>query len=53
MEHRPVLCSACQLPLDALQAPLVLRERRQVQELPPLRLRIIDHQALHVQCPSC
>ena len=31
-EHRPQVCSACQAPLDA-QAPVVLRERRQVQDV--------------------
>jgi transposase len=51
-EHRPAVCAACQMPLDG-QTLVVLRERRQVQELPPLRLRITEHQALHVQCPSC
>jgi transposase len=52
VEHRPAVCAACQtvLPDDAL---VVLRERRQVQELPPVRLRITEHQALHVQCPAC
>jgi len=52
VEHRPAVCAACQLPLAA-QAPVVLRERRQVQDLPPVRLWITEHQALHVQCPSC
>jgi transposase len=52
VEHRPAVCSACQAPLDA-QASVVVCERRQVQELPPLRLHITEHQALHVQCPSC
>ncbi len=32
---------------------MVLRERRQVQEVPPLRLQVTEHQALHVCCPSC
>jgi transposase len=32
----------------------VLRERRQVHELPPgVRLQITEHQALHVRCPTC
>ena len=31
----------------------MLRERRQVQELPPLRLAVTEHQALHVRCPAC
>jgi transposase len=52
VEHRPAVCPVCRAPLSR-QALVVLRERRQVQELPPLRLRITEHQALHVQCPSC
>jgi transposase len=51
-EHRPAICTGCQAPLDTT-APVVLRERRQVQDLPPLRLQITEHQALHVQCPAC
>jgi transposase len=49
--HRPSLCSAClhELPSDA---PSWV-ERRQVQELPSLRLHITEHQILHVRCPAC
>ncbi|HKV85377.1 MAG TPA: IS66 family transposase [Ktedonobacterales bacterium] len=52
LEHRPLVCGACQtlLPDTAL---VVVRERRQVQDLPPLRLRVTEHQALHVCCPAC
>ncbi len=52
MEHRPAVCAGCQMPL-AVDAPVVQRERRQVQDLPPLRLHITEHQALHVQCAAC
>ena len=52
VEHRPGVCTGCQRPL-AVDAPVVLRERRQVRELPPLRLVVQEHQALHVQCPAC
>src|SRR5262245_23372911 len=39
VEHRPAVCAHCQAPLAA-DTPVVVvgRERRQVQELPPLRL---------------
>ena len=33
-------------------APVVGYERRQVQELPPVRLVIRAHRALHVRCPA-
>jgi transposase len=51
VEHRPAVCSACQAPLD--EAEVVLRERRQVQELPAVRLYVTEHQALHVRCGQC
>lgn len=52
VEHRPTVCAEChrQLPVDA---PVVLRERRQVQDLPPVRLVVTEHQALRVRCPVC
>jgi transposase len=50
-EHRPLACAHCQASLD--DAPVVLRERRQVHELPPLRLLVREHQAVHVRCPAC
>src|SRR5689334_5967211 len=51
VEHRPQVCAHCQAPLD--DAPVVLRERRQVHELPPLRLAVHEHQAVHVRCLAC
>jgi transposase len=52
VEHRPSQCPQCQTPLA--DAEVVLRERRQVHELPPgVRLQIREHQALHVRCPRC
>jgi transposase len=49
--HRPSQCEACQrdLPTDA---PSWI-ERRQVSELPPLRLQVTEHQIVHVRCPVC
>jgi transposase len=52
VEHRPTVCAGCQAALPA-DAAVVLRERRQVHDLPPVRLRITEHQALHVHCPTC
>jgi len=49
--HRPVRCRACQqaLPDDAPG----WSERRQVHDLPPVRLRVTEHRLLHVRCPTC
>jgi transposase len=52
VEHWPDECTTCQMPLDET-APVVGYERRQVHELPPVRLVIREHRALHVRCPSC
>jgi transposase len=52
VEHRPVFCSGCRTVLPD-EAPVMRRERRQVHELPPVRLQVTEHQALHVRCPSC
>jgi transposase len=52
VEHRPTVCAGChrELPHDAR---VVLRERRQVQDLPPVRLVVTEHQALRLRCPAC
>jgi transposase len=52
MEHRPTVCEACQTPLDET-TPVAGYERRQVYELPPIRLFVCEHRALHVRCPTC
>jgi transposase len=49
--HRPAACAQCHTPLDA--GEVVLRERRQVRDLPRVRLAVTEHQALHVRCPHC
>ena len=38
VEHRPAVCAQCQTPLRGGR-PVVVRERRQVQDLPPVRLQ--------------
>jgi transposase len=52
VEHRPAVCPGCQTLLDET-APVVLYERRQVRDLPPVRLVVREHRALHVRCPRC
>jgi transposase len=52
VEHRPAVCASCQTPRDEI-APVNGYERRQVQELPPVRLLVRAHRALHVRCPAC
>src|SRR5215831_4673203 len=52
VEHRPFVCASCQFPLDEA-APVVGYERRQLHELPPVRLRVQEHRALRVRCPAC
>src|SRR5258708_21845002 len=47
VESRPSVCIGCQTPLGA-EAAVVLRERRQVQDLPVLRLHVTEHQAVHL-----
>lgn len=49
--HRPQRCAGCQqaLPDDA---PGWI-ERRQVHELPAVRLQVTEHQICHVRCPRC
>ena len=49
--HRPERCEACQQELDAITGQW--RERRQIHELPELRLRVIEHQVEAICCPAC
>ncbi len=51
VEHRPSACAQCRASLD--EAPVVRRERRQVQDLPRIRPAVTEHRALHVRCPYC
>src|SRR5450631_984281 len=47
IDHRPAVCTACQAALDG--ASVVVRERRQVHELPAVRVLVTEHQALHLR----
>jgi transposase len=52
VEQRPTACMGYHARLLD-DAAVVLRERRQVQEVPPLRLVVCEYQVLHVRCPAC
>jgi transposase len=52
VEHRPAVCTGCQTPLDQM-ASVVLCERRQVRDLPVVRLVVREHRVVHVRCPTC
>jgi transposase len=53
VEHCPTVCATCQAPLAAGDTAVVGRERRQILDLPPIRLQVTEHQALQVRCPAC
>src|SRR5947209_3747477 len=48
--HRPLCCSHCQQPLEGVAGRL--KERRQVHDLPEVRLRVYEHQVEEVPCPA-
>jgi transposase len=49
--HRVQHCSVCQQNLA--DEPVWRVERRQVVDLPPLRLMVVEHQAEQKRCPQC
>ncbi len=49
--HEVSTCGACQQ--DLREAPATLVERRQVFDIPPKRLIVIEHQAQEKLCPRC
>lgn len=52
--HAPGVCAQCQQPLDGMTGVEgTVVERRQVQDLPPLRLEVTEHQVVAVRCPAC
>src|SRR5690242_11646268 len=51
IEHTPKQCACCGLDLEALCGEE--GERRQVFELPPLRLEVTEHRRLRKVCPDC
>ncbi len=51
VRHRPVVCQHCQQLLEGGTGRV--KERRQVHDLPEMRLRVCEHQAEEVSCPAC
>jgi transposase len=49
--HAPATCGHCQQLLEGVPGTVV--ERRQVQDLPLLRLEVTEHQIVAVCCPAC
>jgi transposase len=49
--HRPATCGICQQALPEEAASWI--ERRQVHELPLVRVHVTEHQIDHARCPSC
>jgi transposase len=49
--HEVLSCAKCQRDLRAL--PSMQMERRQVVELPPKRLMVVEHQVQAKWCPAC
>jgi transposase len=51
VRHRPTVCAHCQQELSAV--PSSVTERRQVHDLPEVRLLVQEHQVEEVRCPAC
>ncbi len=51
VRHSPAVCAHCQESLA--DVPVQRTERRQVVDLPPLRLVVEEHQAEETCCPAC
>lgn len=51
VSHRPERCSDCQQSLEGVAGRV--KERRQVHDLPEIRLLVREHQVEEVCCPAC
>lgn len=51
VKHRPEQCATCGASLA--EATVTDVARRQVIDLPPLKLEVVEHQVVQLQCPCC
>lgn len=51
VSHRPSVCSQCHESLDEVAGTVI--ERRQVFDLPEMRLLAQEHQVQAIRCPAC
>ena len=51
--HRPAHCAGCGVRLAAGAQQRLDAERRQVLELPPPRLTVVEHRVVRVTCAAC
>ena len=49
--HAPTICAGCGGSLQ--DAPVLSKDRRQVFDLPPLKLEVTEHQTHSCVCPQC
>src|SRR5713101_3250521 len=49
--HRPLVCCHCQQPLEGVTG--TVKERRQIHDLPEVRLLVREHQVEEVCCSRC
>ena len=50
--HRPQRCAHCQTAFEAA-LPAQSVQRRQVIDIPPMQMEVVEHQVEHVICPCC
>ncbi|MBF6596581.1 MAG: IS66 family transposase, partial [Thermaceae bacterium] len=53
VQHRPGECAECGCPLEDVLAIAEATQRRQVVDLPPLRLETTEHHSHLIRCPEC
>jgi len=51
VRHRPVVCDHCHQLLEGIARQV--KERRQIHDLPQVRLVVQEHQVEEVCCPAC